>query len=153
MAQLINQDSRNWQPINRVVGRHTSGIRHDPPVFATNAAGMGFYPDDAARDFYTGHPKSPLVHMQELGRDPNMPGLHRVTAEFGPVDDYRFKGDLQEVHSTATADFSPLPNPVGVSGDGTPVTLRSVHALSELRAAANAFVDTANVRKPLFSHA
>jgi hypothetical protein len=99
MSQLLQQDSRNYNPVRRPVGQHTTGIPDNPRVYNVVPTQMDLPPAHQGVDPYNGHPKLHHPHMQELKTDPNQPGIDRMIADFGPVESYHESGSYPEVRS------------------------------------------------------
>jgi hypothetical protein len=91
MSQLLQQDSRNSNPVRRPVGGHFTGIADDPVRYSVVPTNMSLPPADTSVDPRTGHPKSAKVNMGELRIDPNQPGIDRIIGgfKFGAQDSYR----------------------------------------------------------------
>jgi hypothetical protein len=88
MSHLLQQDSRNRNPVRRPVGGHDTGIPDDPRAYNVVPAMMHLPPAPHDVDPFSGHPRVAKPHMEELKADPNMPGIDRIIASFAPVESY-----------------------------------------------------------------
>ena len=147
MSQLLNQDSRNTNPVRRPVGGHFTGIPDDPRKYSLVPTNMELAPNSEDVDPRTGHPKSAKIHMQELKIDPMQPGIDRVITNFGPHEHYHNYMGESEVRSRTNVPLTHTPHMAGSHYIGS---ARSVGDLSSLRATANSFIPTAGVRKPIY---
>jgi hypothetical protein len=147
MSQLLNQDSRNTNPVRRPVGGHFTGIPDDPRKYSVVPTNMELPPNSEDVDPRTGHPKSAKIHMQELKVDPMQPGIDRVITNFGPNDNYHnYMGTAEVTHRTNV----PLTDTPHRAGSHYITSARYVGGLSSLRAMSNSFIPTAGVRKPIY---
>ena len=147
MSQLLQQDSRNYNPVRRPVGRHTTGIPDNPRVYNVVPTQMDLPPAHPGVDPYNGHPKLHRPHMQELKPNPHQPGIDRMIDDFGFVESYHESGSYPEVRSKTNVPLTSIPN---MPGSFYVRPTRPVNELSSLRASANSFIQTAGVRKPIY---
>ena len=147
MSHLLQQDSRNRNPVRRPVGGHNTGIPDDPRYYNVVPAMMNLPPAPPDVDPFSGHPRVAKPHMEELKADPNMPGIDRIIASFAPVEFYH-AGEGEYVPPNRTN--VPLKEIENLTGGAYVAHARNVGGLSSLRAAANSFTPTAGVRKPIY---
>ncbi len=147
MSQLLQMDSRNTNPVRRPVGGHFTGIPDDPVRYSVVPTSMDLPPAETSTDPRTGHPKSNKIHMQELKVDPMQPGIDRVIANFGPNESYHDNTTYHEVRHRTNVALTEIPDRVG---HPYVENVRNIGGLSALRAAANTFIPTAGVRKPIY---
>ena len=147
MSQLLHQDSNNSQPVRRPVGRHETGVADDPRVYNVVPTMMRLPPKGEDVDVFNGHPQLLRPHMQELKADPNQPGMDRMIDHFGPVHSYHESGSYPESKNRTNVALTQPPN---MPGSFYVRPTRPVNELSSLRAQANAFIQTAGVRKPIY---
>ena len=147
MSQLPQQDSRNYNPVRRPVGQHTTGIPDNPRIYNVVPTQMDLAPAHEGVDPYNGHPKLHRRHMEELKPNPHQPGIDRMIADFGPVDSYHETESFPEVRSRTNVPLTSIPN---MPGSFYVRPTRPVNELSALRASANSFIQTAGVRKPIY---
>ena len=147
MSQLLQMDSRNSNPVRRPVGGHFTGIPDDPVRYSVVPTNMSLPPAETSIDPRTGHPKSAEIHMEELRIDPNQPGIDRIIGGFGAQDSYRNHIGHPEVSGRTNVGLTEIPDRVGYP---YVENVRNIGGLSALRAAANTFIPTAGVRKPIY---
>jgi hypothetical protein len=85
--------------------------------------------------------------MEELRIDPNQPGIDRIIGGFGAHDSYRNHMGHPEVSGRTNVGLTEIPDRVG---HPYVENVRNIGGLSALRAAANTFIPTAGVRKPIY---
>jgi hypothetical protein len=85
--------------------------------------------------------------MEELKSDPNQPGIDRIIASFAPVESYHEGEGAYIPPSRTNVRLKEIEN---LTGSGYVSHVRNVGGLSSLRAAANSFIPTAGVRKPIY---
>ena len=147
MSHLLQQDSRNRNPVRRPVGGHDTGIADDPRSYNVVPAMMALPPNPHDVDPFSGHPRVAKPHMEELKADPNQPGIDRIIASFAPVESYHAGEGGHIPPSRTNVPLKEIPN---LTGGGYVAHARNVAGLSSLRAAANSFIPTAGVRRPIY---
>ena len=152
MSQLLQQDSRIYNPVRRPVGQHTTGIPDNPRIYNVVPTQMDLAPAHEGVDPYNGHPKLHRPHMEELKSNPHQPGIDRMIADFGPVDSYHESGSYPEpeVRPKTNVPLTSIPNMPGSFYVRPTRPVAAVNELSALRASANSLVQTAGVRKPIY---
>ena len=147
MSHLLQQDSRNRNPVRRPVGGHDTGIPDDPRSYNVVPAMMALPPNPHDVDPFNGHPRVAKPHMEELKADPNQPGIDRIIVNFAPVESYHAGEGMLEVPNRTNVALKEIPH---LTGGAYVAHARNVAGLSSLRAAANSFIPTAGVRRPIY---